>query len=457
LGNINELYRKLPKMDFILEKFDSNLYSKELLKEIITNQLDDLRFKIKNNEIAHIDYQKIIKNTEKDYKNFINGSLRPVVNATGIVIHTNLGRAPLPKQILNKIQNIICEYSNLEYDLNEGKRGERYHHIKEFISFLTGSENAVIVNNNASAVFLILNTFCKNKNVLVSRGELVEIGGSFRIPDVMKGSGAILKEIGTTNKTKASDYLENADKDTSMIMKVHTSNYKIMGFTENVDFSQIPELARQKNLLSYYDVGSGSFVGEKIGNCFEPPIKDIVKSGFDLISFSGDKMLGGPQAGIIVGKNELIEKIKRNPLMRMLRVDKLTLSILQEILKLYIENKQTDIPAINMLYSDLKELEDKAHKLLEFINKKTISEKIHINITKTKTYTGGGSCPMEEIDTIVLSFKSKEISPNKLEKYFRNYSPPIIGRIKDERFILDVRTIFENQFKIISDAISNIR
>ncbi len=451
-----ELFRNIPKMDVILEKFNLNFYGKELLKRIINQILNDLRKDIAEGKMTDIDEENIIELTKERYKKFINGSLKPVVNATGIVIHTNLGRAPLPQQVLQNIKNVVCGYSNLEYDLEIGKRGERYHHVREFLKHLTGAEDALIVNNNASAVFLILNTFCKGKKVLVSRGELVEIGGSFRIPDVMTGSVAILKEIGTTNKTKINDYLENVDAETVMMMKVHTSNYKITGFTEQVEYLDIPKLAKQKKVLSYYDVGSGSITGENIGKCKEPSMKEIVKSGFDLVSFSGDKMLGGPQAGIILGKADLISALKKNPLMRMLRVDKLTLSIIQEILKFYIENRLNFIPSYKMLYENLTDLRLKAEELLKEINKTVELKNLDIKITKSKTFTGGGSCPMEEIDTIVLVLKSKKFSANQLERYFRNYKTPIIGRIKDDKFMLDVRTIFENQFKIIAKSIQGI-
>ena len=443
-------------MDTLLSKFDLNIYGKDLLKFIIEKELNKIRKNIKSGKVTRINEDEIINSVRITYHNFIQGSLKPVINATGIVIHTNLGRAPLSEKTLENIKNTVCGYSNLEYDLQAGKRGERYHHIKEFLTFLTGAENAVIVNNNASAVFLVLNTFCNKKNVLVSRGELVEIGGSFRIPDVMSGSGAILKEIGTTNKTKKSDYLNNVDDNTAMMMKVHTSNYKITGFTESVNFSEIPALASKKNVLSYYDAGSGSFIGENIGDCKEPSIKETVKSGFDLISFSGDKMLGAAQAGIIIGKSELIEKIKENPLMRMLRVDKLTLSVLQETLKYYIEDKAFEIPAVKMLYEKADNLQVKAELLLKTINDAVKLKSVKIDIIKSKTYVGGGSCPLEEIETVVLILESDKHTPNQLEKYFRNQDIPIIGRIKDDKFMLDVRTIFEKQFVIIAEALKQI-
>jgi L-seryl-tRNA(Ser) seleniumtransferase len=314
---------------------------------------------------------------------------------------------------------------------------------------ITGAEDALVVNNNAAAVFLILNTFSKSKETIVSRGELIEIGGSFRIPDVMEGSGAILKEVGTTNKTKGSDYENAVNENSAMIMKVHTSNYKIIGFTEEVEPKNIPEIAEKNNLISYYDLGSGSIV-KTVKNCEEYSIKQMIDSGFDLVSASGDKMLGGPQAGIILGKKQYIDQLKKNPLLRMLRVDKLTLSLLQEVIRNFIMNEYEMVSSFNLLNQPISDIKKRARKLAKLINKEDFS----IKISEDKTYVGGGSCPMTEIETVVIYISSEKYTSSKIEKLLRENKPAIIGRIKNDKFLLDLRTVFDNQLNIIANALN---
>ncbi len=444
----NNLLRQIPKVDILLGEF-SEIYNKNILKVAIDEVLSDIREKILKENIKTISKNKIIEQIILRYENLFEGSLIPVVNATGIVIHTNLGRSPIQEESFDNIKSIVCGYSNLEYDLKTGVRGERYHHIKKYLNMITGAEDALVVNNNAAAVFLILNTFSKSKETIVSRGELIEIGGSFRIPDVMEGSGAILKEVGTTNKTKGSDYENAVNENSAMIMKVHTSNYKIIGFTEEVEPKNIPEIAEKNNLISYYDLGSGSIV-KTVKNCEEYSIKQMIDSGFDLVSASGDKMLGGPQAGIILGKKQYIDQLKKNPLLRMLRVDKLTLSLLQEVIRNFIMNEYEMVSSFNLLNQPISDIKKRARKLAKLINKEDFS----IKISEDKTYVGGGSCPMTEIETVVIYISSEKYTSSKIEKLLRENKPAIIGRIKNDKFLLDLRTVFDNQLNIIANALN---
>ena len=375
---------------------------------------------------------------------------RSVINATGIIVHTNLGRSLINKKSLEKAIQIATSYNNLEYDLIEGKRGERYAHIVKTLQNLTGCEDAIVVNNNASAVFLILNTFAKNKEVLVSRGELVEIGGSFRVPEVMSQSGAILKEIGTTNKTHLADYENSINENTSMLMKVHKSNYSIEGFTSEVDFKEIVKTAKQNNVIDYYDMGSGHMIdlpfnlSEK-----EPSILEIMKYNPSLLSFSGDKLLGSVQAGIIIGKKELISKIKKNQLLRMLRVDKITLCILEDNLNSYLKNELDEIPTLNMLFTSIETLENRANNLKEKIENICNCEVIH-----TQTLIGGGTTPNRKIPSIALTISFKDFKPNKIEKLLRANN--LITRIENEKVLLDFRTIQEIEIEQIANIIAKV-
>ncbi|BAI79781.1 L-seryl-tRNA(Sec) selenium transferase [Deferribacter desulfuricans SSM1] len=443
------LYRKIPKKDKLLSFFDES-YNKRILNYLIDNELEFIRTNIKNGKLQDISESAIIENVKNRYSELINGTLKYVINATGIVLHTNLGRAPISEKLIENIIHILSGYSNLEYNLEKGERGERYHHVVEYLRILTGCEDALIVNNNAAAVFLINNTFNRGKEVLISRSELVEIGGSFRIPEVIKNSGAILKEVGTTNKTKVSDYESNISENTSMIMKVHKSNYSIVGFFEEVDYKVIPEVAKKYNLLSYCDLGSGSLL--PIENCNEPLLQDLAKYDYDLISASGDKLLGAVQAGIIIGKKHLINELKKNHLLRMLRVDKLTLSILQETLKCYILGNTNEIKSLSLFAQDKTSLLKKAKKLEKLLKKQNISNLI-LKIEEVETYTGGGSCPMSTQHSIGLILNHNKIKPNTIEKKLRDFDPPIICRIQNDSIILDLRTIFDSDLKIVANGI----
>ena len=428
---VNNLFKKIPKIDtFVNDELFKEL-NKELLTNIARKKIDKLRQKIKEKAIKDFSIEELKQDIKKEYQKEVSPSLKPLINATGVILHTNMGRSLISNEILQKAGDIITSYSNLEYNQNEGKRGERYSHITKDLQTLLGVESALVVNNNASAVFLILNTFAKDKEVIVSRGELVEIGGSFRVPEVMKASGAKLKEVGTTNKTKLSDYKNAISDNTAMLLKVHKSNFDIVGFSEEVSFKEISYLAKTHNLLDYYDLGSAYIpelpynLGQK-----EPPLKKILDYKPSLVSFSGDKLFGSVQAGIIIGKKEYIDKLKQNQLLRMLRVDKVTLSILQESIRAYIFKEYEKIPTLKLLFTDIKTLKTRAENL-----KKALKNGI-CEVVESKTYMGGGTLPNRTFPTIALAFKGNAI---ELEKKFRSLN--LIGRIENDRFLIDFRSI----------------
>jgi len=438
------LFRKIPKVDKIEQKLSN--YPKKILTPIIRDTLNKIREDIKKNKIKDISEEEIISTIEKKAKETISPSIVNVINATGVIIHTNLGRSLIDEEIFDYAKKISTNYCNLEYDLEKGKRGDRYHHSEKLLTKLFNCESALIVNNNAAAVFLILNTFAKNKEVVVSRGELVEIGGSFRIPEVMKASLAKLVEVGTTNKTKLKDYKEAITENTAILMKVHKSNYSIEGFFEEVNIKDIIELAKENNLLDYYDIGSAYIPNLPYGlSSYEPPISEIMKLNPSLISFSGDKLFGSIQAGIILGKKELINKLKQNQILRMFRVDKVTLSIIEATTLAYLKEEYNKIPTLKLIYQTKEELIKKAKKILSLTN-------INANIKESFTYVGGGTMPNKKIPTIVIELKG---DAKKLEKEFRKNL--VIGRIEDDNFVLDMRTIKENEIDKLAIIINTIK
>lgn len=444
------LLKSIPKVDkFITHKAFEGL-STSLITKISKEVIGNLREDILNNRVQNIDENILVSKVLKEYETITTPSLQTLINATGIIVHTNLGRSLINKKSLEKAIQIATSYNNLEYDLNEGQRGERYSHIVKTLQNLTDCEDAIVVNNNASAVFLILNTFAKNKEVIVSRGELVEIGGSFRVPEVMSQSGAILKEIGTTNKTHLRDYENAINEKTSMLMKVHKSNYSIEGFTSEVDFEEIVKVAKENNIIDYYDMGSGHIIDLPFNlSSNEPSILEIMKYKPSLLSFSGDKLLGSVQAGIIIGKKELIEKIKKNQLLRMLRVDKITLSILEDTLNSYLKNELDEVPTLKMLYTKIETLEQRAFKLLEKISNFCICE-----VIKTQTLIGGGTTPNKKIPSIALTIEHKDYKPNQIEKLLRKNN--LIARIENEKILLDFRTIQEDEIEKIANILKKI-
>lgn len=457
------LYKMIPKVDQILDNkvikdlLDKN--SKNLVMESIHEELDNIRNNISNGYDKNIISNKIenlIDNIKDNLMNKKTFNLRNVVNASGVVIHTNLGRSVLNNEIFENIKKVSIGYSNLEYNLEKGERGSRYSHLSEIIKKITGAEDCMVVNNNAAAVMLILSTIAKGKNVITSRSELVEIGGSFRIPDVCRESGAELKEIGTTNKTHLRDYENAIDENTAALFKVHQSNFKILGFTEAVSSFELKSLKEKYNIPIIEDLGSGVLIDlSKYGLSHEPTVQECIKNGVDIVSFSGDKLLGGVQAGIIVGKKEYIEKMKKNQLTRALRVDKFTLSALEAVFSYYIDEELaiSKIPTLNMLTIKIEKLYDKAQKLIEYLGE---NNEFSYAIIDIDSEVGAGSLPTQKLPSKAIKVISKSFTENELEEKLRSNRIPIITRIYKGNLIFDVRTIFENEFCIIKDALNSL-
>lgn len=462
MSNI-KYYQMIPKVDEILadDRISDLLKTipRKIVLEAINEEIDKIRSLIQRD-----DDNKIISSLNELILNIINTSieknkfsLKRVINATGVIIHTNLGRSLINPKIIDNIMEISTNYSNLEFDIEIGKRGSRYSHLEKIISQVTGGEAAIVVNNNAAAVLLVLSTVAKNKNVIVSRGELIEIGGSFRIPEVMEQSGAILKEVGTTNKTHFEDYLNAIDDETACIMKVHTSNYKILGFTSDVPISELKELKSDKILL-IEDLGSGVLIDlAKYGISYEPTVSDSIRNGADIVTFSGDKLLGGPQAGIIVGKKELIDKMKKNPLTRALRVDKFTISALEATFRYYLDETTaiSNIPTLNMMVKSIEKIEEQVKRVINILRQEINSEDINFDIVDDFSEIGGGSLPLEKLNTKCLAIELLKGNVVDFERNLRNYEIPIISRIFKNRILFDFRTIREDEENIVIKAILN--
>jgi L-seryl-tRNA(Ser) seleniumtransferase len=385
-------------------------------------------------------------------------NLKNLINATGVVVHTNLGRSLLPGEVIANLDIIAGRYSNLEYDLSVGKRGSRYSSIEDILCEISGAEAGMVVNNNAGAVLLCLETIAKGREVIVSRGELVEIGGSFRVPDVMAKSGGILKEVGTTNRTHKRDYENAVDENTALLLKVHRSNYSVIGFTAEVSLKDLVELGAQHGIPVMEDLGSGTFIDfSKYGLVKETTVQESVASGADVITFSGDKLLGGPQAGIIVGKRHLVEQIRQNPLARALRIDKLTLAALESTLRFYREEAEAirKIPTLRMLTMGIKEIEKKASRLAKNL-KKIGDSRLKVSLAAFSSRAGGGALPLLELPSKCLMIQIDGMSVNRLEENMRENAPPIIGRIENDAFIIDPRTLLDEDLPIIRLAFDRI-
>jgi len=478
--------RDLPGVDHLLEsiKNDDRFFEipRKVILESIRSILERIRRDILEDNTAdipdkHIIEKGIIEKTIIDEtlgaaRKKIKNRLAPLINATGVVLHTNMGRALLCEDALENIQTISQSYSNLELNLATGKRGIRYTAVEELICELTGAESAIAVNNNAGAVLLALNTLAKDTQVVVSRGELVEIGGSFRVPDIMSKSGCHLKEVGTTNRTHLRDYEQAITDNTGLFLKVHTSNYKIEGFTASVGLSELSELGKRKNIPVMEDLGSGTLIDfSTYGLPAEPLVSDSVASGADVVTFSGDKLLGGPQSGIIVGKKETIDRIKANPLTRALRIDKLTLGALEATLKLYRDEKRAvrEIPTLRMLTMSYEQTCKKAAALQKRIKEAlniptsvqttdtpTTGTNTRVELADLESRPGGGSFPELRLPTQCVTISPENMSVAQLERSLRLSSPPIIGRIEGDRYILDPRTIQTGQDEIISITLEKV-
>jgi L-seryl-tRNA(Ser) seleniumtransferase len=396
----------------------------------------------------------ILKKIRKQVKKAITPNLVPVVNATGIVVHTNLGRSILASEALENLLAINRGYSNLEFDLAKGKRGTRYSAVEDVLCEISGAESALVVNNNAAAVFICLETIAKDMEVIVSRGELVEIGGSFRIPDVMEKSGGVLREVGTTNRTHPRDYENAINEKTALLLKVHRSNYSIVGFTAEVPLKELAGIGAKHKIPVMEDLGSGTFIDfSQYGLKKEPTVQESVAAGADVVTFSGDKLLGGPQAGIIVGKKDFIDRIKKNPINRAVRIDKMTLAALESTFSLYRQTEKAaiSIPTLRMILGPLSEIKHKADRLLKELNK-IGSRKLSLFPVGVISKAGGGSLPMLNLPSKGVGVRVESMTINAVEQFMRGNTPPIIGRIEDNAFVMDLRTVRLEELEPIVNA-----
>ncbi|MDV3425677.1 MAG: L-seryl-tRNA(Sec) selenium transferase [Bacillota bacterium] len=457
--NRNSL-KKIPKMDQLLNKSEViealNKTKRVYVIEALREALDEVREAILGGKTDGFKEEDILDSFNRILELKKSDRLKRVINCTGVVIHTNLGRSILSKKAALKVSEIASSYNNLEYDIEAGRRGERYSHIEDIIKRLTGAEAALVVNNNAAAVMLVLSTLCSGKEAVVSRGQLVEIGGSFRIPEVMKLSGTILREVGTTNRTHMEDYIEAINENTAALLRIHTSNYKILGFTLEPSIEEIVEIGKENNIPVIEDIGSGTLLDmSKFGLPEEPTVIESIKKGIDIVTFSGDKLLGGPQAGIIAGKKDLIDKMKQNQLLRALRVDKMTLSALEATLSEYLDEQDAidNIPTLKMLTVSYEDLNRKAINLKRRLSK---INGLSIKLTDDFSTVGGGSMPLSKIKSRVLSISYDKMSADKLENELRKNNVPIIVRINEDKVIMDIRTVQDGDFTDIYNAFLNI-
>ena len=452
------LLRQIPSVDELLNR--QSLRELEargghrLVVEVARKVLESKRDEILRGNRADVSAEKLEEDILKEAEAAAEFSLQPVINATGVILHTNLGRAPLAPEALAHLVQVAAGYSNLEYDLERGERGKRDAHTGDLLRRLLGAERALVVNNNAAAVFLALNTLAEGSEVIVSRGELIEIGGSFRIPDVCAKSGAVLREVGTTNRTRAGDYAAAINERTRVLLRVHPSNFRIVGFTERPGLDELVELAHQHNLILMEDLGSGCLVDlTSCGVRDEPPASLSLKAGADVVTFSGDKLLGGPQAGILVGKREPLERIRRNPLFRALRVDKLTIAALEATVSLYLQDRLDSIPALRMMRLSKEQIAVRAARLAGRIS--TVPGFAAV-LRDGESVIGGGSTPGQVLPTSLVAVRHIQHSAAKLEELLRRLKPAILGRVEQNEFLIDLRTVAEDQEELIALAFDRL-
>ncbi|MDA8387725.1 MAG: L-seryl-tRNA(Sec) selenium transferase [Nitrospiraceae bacterium] len=458
--DFRSLLMRLPAVDELLKSAEGrlwlSLYPRRYVLMAIRERLEALRLEIRGGGQPPRDQAAVASGVEALIKKYTAPSLRGVINATGVVLHTNLGRAPLARAALENVAGIAKGYSNLEYDLAKGKRGKRHSHLRRLITDITGARDATVVNNNAAAVMLALSTLAGGRQVIVSRGELVEIGGSFRIPDVMAQSGAVLVEVGTTNKTHLRDYERAIGPDTALILKVHQSNYRITGFTSDVPIEELVALGAKHRLPVMYDLGSGCLYDLRPhGVGAEPVVSEVVKTGVDLVTFSGDKLLGGPQAGIAAGSEEVISKMNANPLARALRIDKMTLAALEATFFLYAdpETAASEIPVLRMLLEKPQTIRERAQRLASGIG---AGADVSVEVVSDSSEAGGGSLPGVSLPTWAVSVRSGRLTPNRVEESLRTGTPPVIARIKADALLLDARTVGDEEVPALAARLSGI-
>ncbi len=457
----SEILRRLPAVDALLRSAAENLIKQYGAKRITAAAravCDELRQEVRqmtlgaNGTNGEISREHLLEKAEKQLVKFFereqNFRTQRVINATGVIIHTNLGRAPLSEAAIKAISAEAARYCNLEYNLETGKRGRRAARVEHLLAALTGAENALVVNNCAAAAFLVLTVLARGGEAIVSRGELVEIGGDFRVPDVMEQSGAILREVGATNRTKLADYERAINENTRVLMKVHPSNYRIIGFTESPPLKDLADLAHRSGVLLYEDAGSGAlFDMSEYGLTDEPIIAESIAAGADIVTFSGDKLLGGVQSGLIVGRREIIEKIRKHPLYRALRVDKLAYAALEATLAAFErETAWQEIPVLQMISQTPEEIAQRTEKFAKKLSESaTENSALKYESIAGKSVIGGGSAPDVQPETTLLAVKHNKMSADKLEETLRRSRPPVIARILEDQVVIDLRTVAESE------------
>jgi L-seryl-tRNA(Ser) seleniumtransferase len=459
-----ELLRQIPSVDELLAQPRlaalATRVDRGLLVEITRAVLADLRARIAGEMAsavlaefaAHVSDPASLEETISTLvERILARSLQPVINATGVVLHTNLGRAPLPEGVVDEFRRAATQYSNLEYDLEAGGRGKRDMHTAELLTRLTGAESAIVVNNCAAAVLVTLAALARGGEVIVSRGELIEIGDGFRIPEIMEQSGAILREVGTTNRTRLADYEDTVNEKTRLLLRVHPSNFKVTGFTDKPSLEELAALSQRSGLPLVEDLGSGCLVDLSEYGISEPTVRQSVEAGVGIVTFSGDKLLGGPQAGIIAGKKDLIARVRRHPLFRALRVDKLTIAALEVTLGAYLRAAWDEIPAIRMIRATPQELKRRAENLFRELRPELPLDEVEIEITDGTSLAGGGSTPAQSLPTKVIRIASARYSATKLEQRLRRAPAGIsvIARVEDDRLVLDLRTVLREQESLL--------
>ncbi|RXT09137.1 L-seryl-tRNA(Sec) selenium transferase [Ammoniphilus sp. CFH 90114] len=453
---MKQLLREIPAVHHfthdltLMEWVEANQIPEELFTQLVKETIESIRRDILAHQVVEISYSIVLEKVKEKIRDTQQQNLRPVINGTGVILHTNLGRAVLAQEAIDQMVEIATGYSNLEYRIEEGKRGSRHDHVEDLIRRLTGAEAAMVVNNNAAAVYLVLREMAKDKEVIVSRGQLVEIGGSFRVSEIMKESGAILREVGTTNKTHTRDYEQVMNENTALLLKVHTSNFAMSGFTKTVSLEELVELGKSKGVPVYEDLGSGVLYDlRKHGIGDEPVIHESIQQGADVVTFSGDKLLGGPQVGVIAGKKEWIDRFKKNQLARVLRVDKVTLAALEATLRLYLNPRKAaeSIPALRDMLMPMEEVRARAESFRDKL------EGMTIEVREDKTEVGGGSLPGVLLPTVVAVLHHDSYPAHVIERKLRTGNPVVVGRITKDEYILDFRTIHPREIPLLVEAI----
>jgi L-seryl-tRNA(Ser) seleniumtransferase len=460
-----ELLRQIPSVDELLAQARLAALSKRvdrnLVVEVARTVLADLRARIagdSNWTAVSVDTASVEELISVQVENILSRSLQPVINATGVILHTNLGRAPLPETIVDEFRRSSTQYSNLEYGLEAGARGKRDVHTGELLTRLTGAEAAIVVNNCAAAVLVTLAALARGGEVIVSRGELIEIGDGFRIPEIMEQSGAILREVGTTNRTHVADYENAINEKTRVLLRVHPSNFKVTGFTDKPSLEELVALSRRSGLPLVEDLGSGCLIDLSEYGVSEPTVKQSIDAGVSVVMFSGDKLLGGPQAGIIAGEKELIARVRRYPLFRALRVDKLTIAALEATFGAYLRAAWDEIPAIRMIRATPQELKRRAENFIRELRPDLPLDEVEIEIADGASLAGGGSTPSQSLPTKIIRIASARYSATKLEQRLRGAPAGIsvIARVEDDRLILDLRTVFPEQEPLLVKTLAAV-